>query len=77
MKLGKILFLFTIVLLVVCSSDIDVNMSETMADFEFTTQDEETLNLEDLKGEWWITNLVFTNCTTICPRTTTNLTDVH
>lgn len=60
-----------------CGDKIDTNMSEPMADFEFITQNEATLNLDNLKGEWWIANLVYTHCKTICPRTTANLADVQ
>lgn len=52
---------------------IDSNISETVADFEFTTQDNETLNLDDLKGEWWIADFIFTNCTTVCLPMTANM----
>ena len=77
MKLGKMLFLSTIFFLVACGEKIDTNMSEPMTEFEFTTQNEEKLNLDDLKGEWWIANFMYTNCRTVCPRTTANLVDVQ
>lgn len=77
MKLGKFLLFFVILLLVACDEKIETNMSESMVDFEFTTQDEETLNLEDLKGEWWVANFMYTNCRTICPKTTAHLAGVQ
>lgn len=77
MRFGKALFLFIIFLLAACSGNIDTNMSEPMAEFEFTTHDGDILSLSDLEGEWWITNLMYTDCRTICPRTTTNLVDVQ
>src|SRR5699024_3358502 len=60
-----------------CSPNIDTNMSEPMVDFEFTTQDNETLTLEHLKGDWWISNFAYTNCRTICPRTTSNMANIQ
>lgn len=45
---------------------IETNMSETVADFSFTTQDNETLSLDDLQDDWWIANFIFTNCRTVC-----------
>src|SRR5699024_12358371 len=45
---------------------IESNMDETMSDFEFINQDEETVCLDDLKGECWVADFVFTNCTTVC-----------
>ncbi|MEI3611169.1 SCO family protein [Pseudogracilibacillus sp. SO30301A] len=52
---------------------IDTNMSENVADFSFTTQDNETLSLDDLHGEWWIADFIFTNCETVCLPMTSNL----
>ncbi|WP_234982686.1 SCO family protein [Ornithinibacillus halophilus] len=54
-------------------SSIETNLSEEILPFEFTTQDNETLSNEDLEGKWWIADMVFTNCTTICLPMTTNM----
>lgn len=77
MKIKLFLFILIIFFLVGCGNKIDSNMSATMGDFEFITQDEQTLSLEDLKGKWWIANFMYTNCRTICPRTTAHLADVQ
>ena len=81
MKNKKHIFLVAFILfgilLSACGKDIDTNMSEEMEDFSFITQDEETLNLNDLKGEWWITYLSYTDCRTVCPRTTSNMVDIQ
>lgn len=45
---------------------IKPNYSEKVADFSFTTQDEDTLSLRDLKGQWWVANFIFTNCLDVC-----------
>ncbi|GAB3068357.1 SCO family protein [Virgibacillus ainsalahensis] len=63
--------------LVGCSEDIETNMSEEVADFEFTTQDNETLSLNDLEGEWWVADFIFTNCTTVCLPMTSNMTELQ
>lgn len=52
---------------------IESNMDETMSDFEFINQDEETVSLDDLKGEYWVADFVFTNCTTVCIPMTSNM----
>ncbi len=65
------------ILLGACGNKIDTNMSESMIDFKFTTQDNETISLEDLKGDWWISYFSYTNCKTVCPRTTANMVDVQ
>jgi len=66
-------------LLGACSSKlpIETNMSNTVKDFSFTTQDEEDLSLEDLKGEWWIADFVFTNCVTVCLPMTSNMSSLQ
>lgn len=65
----KILFfslLCFVILLSACSK-------ETVADFSFTTQDNETLSLDDLQGKYWIADFIFTNCTTVCLPMTANM----
>src|SRR5699024_11579617 len=52
---------------------IESNMDETMSDFEFINHDEETVSLDDLKGEYWVADFVFTNCTTVCIPMTSNM----
>lgn len=52
---------------------LETNMDEKVADFSFINQDEETVSLDDLKGEYWITDMVFTNCTTVCLPMTSNM----
>lgn len=48
------------------SLPIETNISETIDNFSFTTQDHEPLSNEDLEGGWWIADFVFTNCETVC-----------
>lgn len=62
-----------------CSEDlpIDENMSETVNDFSFTNQNEESVSLDDLKGGWWIADFVFTNCETVCTPMTGNMTSLQ
>lgn len=72
-----ILFFSFIIFLTACNNKIEANMSEPMANFEFTTQNNETLRLDDLKNNWWIANLTYTNCRTVCPRTTANMVDLQ
>lgn len=76
MKYFKGAILVLILFLVACgTAEIESNMPEDsiVTDFEFTTQDEEILSFEDLKGEWWIADFIFTNCTTVCIPMTTNM----
>jgi len=71
------LFAFSSILILTLAacggSQIETNMSEEISDFEFTTQDNETFGLDDLKGKYWVADFVFTNCTTVCLPMTTNM----
>lgn len=74
MKYVKGFTLMFVLLLVACGGeDIETNMSEDVGDFEFTTQDNEKFGLNDLDGEWWVADFVFTNCTTVCLPMTSNM----
>lgn len=73
------LIFLSFIFLVSCEQDvkIETNLSEPMTDFEFTTQDENMLSLNDLKGDWWIANFIYTNCEAICPITTDRMADIQ
>src|SRR5690625_7987368 len=79
MRIKTLIKLFTfssilILTLTACGgSQIETNMSEKITDFEFTTQDSRTFGLDDLKGNYWVADFVFTNCTTVCLPMTTNM----
>lgn len=80
MRQLKVLGLFIVLSLILaaCGGEkIETNMSEDVIDFEFTTQDNEKLSLDDLKGKYWIADFVFTNCTTVCLPMTTNMSELQ
>lgn len=69
MKCLRMLIFTSIILLAACGTsyqEINPDMSKKINDFNFTTQNKEKLGLDDLKGEWWIADFIFTNCTTVC-----------
>lgn len=41
--------------------------------FSYTNQDNETVTNEDLKGKYWLANMVFTRCPTVCNLMTPNM----
>src|SRR5690625_2195881 len=69
----SIILIIVVFFLAACGEDIETNMSVNDADFEFTTQDNGTLSLDDLEGGWWVADFVFTNCTTVCLPMTSNM----
>ncbi|GIO19344.1 SCO1 protein [Oceanobacillus oncorhynchi subsp. incaldanensis] len=71
------LVIFALFLAACGNNEIETNMSENVADFEFTTQDNEKLGLDELKGEWWIADFIFTNCVTVCLPMTSNMSQLQ
>lgn len=66
--------LFSVVLILgACGNEVEPTMDSHVADFEFTTQDGDTLSNKDLEGTWWVADFVFTNCETICIPMTSNM----
>lgn len=61
-------FLFAVVLILsACSSDdFKADYKLEVKPFEFTNHKGEDVSLEDLKGEVWVAQFIFTNCTSIC-----------
>ncbi|MBK3495219.1 SCO family protein [Viridibacillus sp. YIM B01967] len=45
--------------------------------FEYTNQHDEKVSLDSLKGKPWLGMFIFTNCTTVCPPMTMNMTDIQ
>ncbi|MDY0404930.1 SCO family protein [Virgibacillus sp. 179-BFC.A HS] len=70
--------LVIVLLLAACSgSKIETNMSRDIQPFTFTTQDNKTLSNKDLEGKWWIADMIFTNCTSVCLPMTANMTKLQ
>lgn len=65
-------------LLTACGSyKFEPEMSIDVQDFSFTNQNNEQVNLESFKGKPWLAMFIFTNCNSICPPMTYNMTDVQ
>ncbi|MGI8316430.1 SCO family protein [Halobacillus mangrovi] len=73
MKAWKYSFILLLLIITACGQKIEGNMSEEVQPFNFTTQDQNQLSKEDLKGEWWVANTIFTSCETVCPPMTRNM----
>ncbi|MGP4062225.1 SCO family protein [Halobacillus sp. H74] len=75
MKL-RIWFGMVILLLIVsaCGSPIEENMSRNVDQMTTVNQHRNEVNLpEDFKGDYWIADFIFTNCDTVCPPMTGNM----
>lgn len=75
-RIAVLLGLSSLLLLLTACGDklpIETNMDESVADFSFTNQHNETFGKSDLAGTWWIADFVFTNCETVCLPMTSNM----
>lgn len=67
-----------ILLLSACgNSGINDPLNWQLDDFTFTNQDGEEFGKEDLKGKVWVSDFIFTACTTSCPTLTFNMTKLQ
>lgn len=73
-NLIRVFLLITVLTLAACGGNkVETTMNEPVEDFEATTQDGDTLTRDDLKGQWWVADFIFTNCTTVCLPMTSNM----
>ncbi|PMC39241.1 cytochrome c oxidase assembly protein [Bacillus sp. UMB0899] len=45
--------------------------------FSYTNQNGEAVSLDDLKGNVWVANFIFTNCETVCPPMTAHMSELQ
>ncbi|MGE7673109.1 SCO family protein [Lysinibacillus sp. NPDC094403] len=65
-------------ILAACGSyKFEPEMNIEVQDFSVTNQKNEKVSLNDLKGKPWLAMFVFTNCNSICPPMTYNMTEVQ
>lgn len=60
-----------------CGNQFEAQTDWEVDDFTVTTHRNEELSLADLEGTVWLSTFIFTNCTTVCPPMTFNLTDIQ
>ncbi len=60
-----------------CGQEIKDPVNWEIEDFTFTNQNNEDVSLEDLEGEVWLADFVFTNCTTVCLPMMANMTELQ
>ncbi|SOC37199.1 SCO family protein [Ureibacillus acetophenoni] len=66
------------IILSACSNyKFKADVNYPIEDFTMTDQRGDTVTLDDLKGEPWLAMFIFTNCTTVCPPMTFNMTGIQ
>lgn len=78
-KFFKLPYILLIMLVLsACSSDkFKADYKLEIEPFAFTNQDNEDVTLDDLKGEVWLAQFVFTNCTSVCGPMMFNMTELQ
>lgn len=67
-------FLVLLVLSGCGGSDIETNMSRDMIELSAVDQNGDKVDIKDeIEGDYWIANMIFTSCTTVCPPMTGNM----
>lgn len=74
---GLLLALLLTLFLAACNQGIEDPLEWEIEDFTFTNHNNEEFGLTDLKGEVWLADFVFTNCTTVCLPMMANMTDLQ
>ncbi|QQZ08278.1 SCO family protein [Heyndrickxia vini] len=70
--------LIAAIILVSLSACSNVNKNgHKIENFTFTDQDGKKAGLKDLKGKVWVADFIFTNCATVCPQLTRDMSDVQ
>lgn len=59
------------------SGKFEAQTNWDIQDFTYENQRGEAVSLDDLKGTVWLATFIFTNCTTVCPPMTFNLSDIQ
>ena len=54
-----------------------ISKYHTIADFSFTNQNGKTITQQDYEGKIYVADFFFTTCGSICPKMTTNLSDIQ
>ncbi|WP_413465954.1 SCO family protein [Metabacillus litoralis] len=55
------------------SAKIKDPLNYEIESFEFTNQDGDRVSLDDLSGQIWLADFIFTNCETVCPPMTAHM----
>lgn len=76
--LSLIGIIMIIMILSACSNyKFKPDVNYPIEDFTMTDHRGDKITLEDLKGEPWLAMFIFTNCTTVCPPMTFNMTEIQ
>ncbi|SDL79349.1 SCO family protein [Sediminibacillus halophilus] len=65
--------LVSLLFLAACGPKYEGDFSYKVEPFSYKNQDGETVSKEELDGKFWVADMIFTNCETVCPPMTANM----
>lgn len=78
MRIKTLFIILLAVVLSACSSgEIENRNDWEVQDFTYKNQDDQAVGLSDLEGKVWISDFMFTSCTTVCPMLTHNMAELQ
>jgi protein SCO1/2 len=66
-----------IIVLSGCGNKIENPLNYELEDFSFKNQENQNVSLQELKGDVWIANFIFTSCETVCPPMTSHMAELQ
>lgn len=73
-RIFMVISIFTVFILSACSqNEIKDAKNWPIEEFTFTSNDNKSLGLSDLKGKVWVADFIFTNCEDVCMPMTANM----
>lgn len=73
MKKTLLLIITLLILLTACGNKYEGDFSFEVQPFEFTNQENTTFSSSELEGKFWVADMIFTNCDSVCPPMTGNM----
>lgn len=75
--ISALLMIFAVLLSACGGEKFKAETDWQVHDFNYTNQTGDKVSLDSLKGKPWLAMFIFTNCTSICPPMTMNMTDIQ
>lgn len=72
-KVSLFILIVTVLFVTACGKKIENPLNWKVRDFSAVNQDGNKISLTDLKGQVWLAEFIFTNCTTVCSPMTAHL----
>ncbi|MBS4171971.1 SCO family protein [Bacillus sp. FJAT-49736] len=72
-----LLLILSLISLGACSNTLSQKKGEPVGNFNYTDENGKPFGMKDLKGKVWVSNFIFTSCTTICPQLTYQMSELQ